>query len=156
MMRVVLQLLALTMTFALAFQSRAAEPKDDVATLQGEWGAEAYIDNGEDVFGEKVEAKESPVRWDFKKSKVYFLADVEEATVEIGYKLDSSAKPREIDFTFTSPDDPKQTQVMKGVYELRGDTMKVCYGTDGAERPKAFSSNEGSKRILAVFGKVKQ
>jgi uncharacterized protein (TIGR03067 family) len=83
------------------------------------------------------------------------LADVEEATVECDYKLTTTTKPRAIDFTFASPADPQKTQVFKGIYELKGDKLKVCYGTDGVERPKTFASKEGSKLILITFRRLK-
>lgn len=135
--------------------AQASEPKEDAATIQGEWGAQANVENGEDVFGEKIDPKESPVRWDFEKTKVYFLAAVEEATVECSYKRHSTSKPRKIDFVMKSPQNPKQEQRLKGIYELKGDKFRVCYGPAGADRPKKFESKKGSKRILIEFGRVK-
>lgn len=134
---------------------RGDEPKNDATAILGEWGATAYTDNGEDAFGEKIAPKESSVRWNIEKKKLYFLADVEEATVEGTYKLDASAKPRQLDVVMASPLDPEQKQRLKGIYELKGDKLKVCYGPDGVDRPKKFGSKEGSKLILIEFERIK-
>ena len=154
-MRTALLFIALTASFASVSAAQASEPKKDAAIIQGEWGAQAYVENGEDVFGEKIAPKESPVRWDFEKTKVYFLADVEEATVDCTYKLHPTSKPRKIDLVMKSPQHPNQEQRLKGIYELKGDKLRVCYGPDGTDRPKKFESKKGSKLILIEFGRVK-
>jgi hypothetical protein len=38
------------------------------------------------------------------------------------------------------------------IYELKGDTLKICY--DAAARPKEYSSEPDSHRILAVYKRV--
>ena len=145
----------LFMCFAVVgIPARAAQPSGDSRKLQYEWGAVAYIDNGEDAFGEKIDANDSPVKWLFKKDKVHFLADVEEATAVGKFTLDSKAKPCSIDCIFPAPNDPNKSQVLKGIYELKGDRLKVCYGVDTENRPKDFASEVGSKLIYIEFGKV--
>jgi hypothetical protein len=38
------------------------------------------------------------------------------------------------------------------IYELKGDTLRICYGADA--RPKEYSSEADSNRILAVYKRV--
>jgi hypothetical protein len=43
-----------------------------------------------------------------------------------------------------------------GIYELEGNTWKVCYAMPGKERPKDFSAKEGSGQTLAVWEREKK
>ena len=42
-----------------------------------------------------------------------------------------------------------------GIYELDGDTLKVCYAIDGGKRPAEFKAKPGSKHVLIVFKRLK-
>jgi uncharacterized membrane protein len=41
-----------------------------------------------------------------------------------------------------------------GVYELVGDTLRLCYALDGRPRPGGFSSEPGSGHYLAIFTRL--
>jgi hypothetical protein len=44
---------------------------------------------------------------------------------------------------------------MLGIYEVSGDTLKVSYDTQGAERPKDFKTVTDAGRVLAIFKRPK-
>jgi uncharacterized protein (TIGR03067 family) len=69
------------------------------------------------------------------------------------FKVDVSTKPKQIDVTFTSG--PEKGKTCLGIYELEGDTYKVCMGLVGKPRPKAFVAKAGSGHVLEVLKREK-
>ncbi len=57
-------------------------------------------------------------------------------------QIDSGTRPRSFAIVnATGPDGNPQKDNL-GIYEIEGDTLKVCYGTPGKPRPKAFEAGE--------------
>lgn len=56
--------------------------------------------------------------------------------------VDSSARPRRFDMKFTAG--PEKGNTNPGIYQLKGDTWKICLATRGAVRPVRFASPAGS------------
>lgn len=57
----------------------------------------------------------------------------------ISYKLDTKTTPVNIDLEITKgPDDGAKGSKAKGIIELNGDEIKLCYPPFGGERPKKF------------------
>ena len=44
-------------------------------------------------------------------------------------------------------------RVVRSIYQLRGDLLRICYGLDGVT-PAAFATSGGSQRYLAVYRRV--
>ena len=59
------------------------------------------------------------------------------------------AKPKTIDLTFT--EGPGKGQTQKGIYELEGDTQKICFAKGDQERPTEFTSKPGSGQMIQVL-----
>jgi uncharacterized protein (TIGR03067 family) len=73
-----------------------------------------------------------------------------EATV----KLDPTTKPKTVEIAFTQGEHKGQT--LPGIYEIEGDTFRVCCARSGDERPAEFSAKAGSGRILVVYNRDKK
>jgi uncharacterized protein (TIGR03067 family) len=56
-------------------------------------------------------------------------------------KFDPTKRPRQIDSLITEGEGKGTT--MLGIYELKGDTFRVCFDPQGKERPKDFTSQPG-------------
>jgi uncharacterized protein (TIGR03067 family) len=65
------------------------------------------------------------------------------------YTVDPAAAPKTIDITFL--EGPEAGKGAMGIYELDGDTYKVCIGLVGKPRPKAFATSPGSGHVLQVL-----
>jgi uncharacterized protein (TIGR03067 family) len=51
-------------------------------------------------------------------------------------KLDPTAKPKRIDFHAGKDNNP-------GIYQLDGETLKICFTIEGQERPAEFKAGKG-------------
>lgn len=57
------------------------------------------------------------------------------------HKFDPSKKPGQVDAKITEGEG--KGGAMLGIYELKGDTIKVCFDVAGKERPTSFSTKAG-------------
>src|SRR5262249_36796346 len=64
--------------------------------------------------------------------------------------IDPSKNPKWMEHTFL---DGKL--VYKGIYDLKGDTLRLLMGLPGGERPTEFKTKEGEKLWLRTFERVK-
>jgi uncharacterized protein (TIGR03067 family) len=69
-------------------------------------------------------------------------------------KVDLTKKPAEIDTLET--EGPNKGTAMKGILEMKGDTMKVCFDGTGKTRPKEFSTKDQPTYILLVYKREKK
>jgi uncharacterized protein (TIGR03067 family) len=75
--------------------------------------------------------------------------------VQVGtQKLDPSKSPKAIDVTMT--EGPNKGAVMLGIYEINGDTLKVCFDAGGKTRPTEFKSSPGSATFVNVHKRAKK
>ena len=68
--------------------------------------------------------------------------------------IDDSKQPRQLDIK--GIEGPNKGKTMLAIYELEGDTLKVCYDLEGKSRPMEFKTEKGSKQFLAVYKRVKE
>lgn len=52
-------------------------------------------------------------------------------------------------------DGPYQDQTVPGIYELEGDTLKICFARPGQERPKTFTTKMGTGVLYCVYKRQK-
>jgi uncharacterized protein (TIGR03067 family) len=85
----------------------------------------------------------------------------EQYTVTVGdkvdkgtVKMDAAKKPKEIDITGT--DGPNKGKTMLAIYELKGDTLRVCYDLGGKARPTEFASKANTLQFLVSYQREKK
>jgi uncharacterized protein (TIGR03067 family) len=130
----------------------AADAKDDAAKkemdkLKGTWAMTAGEGNGDPLPPEMVKSAKLIVMGD--KITLNDGNEKHEAT----YKVDPTQKPTTIDITPT--DGPEKGKVMKGIYMLDGDTLKMCLGEAGKDRPAEMASKKGSNSFCVSFKREK-
>ena len=135
---------------AAALCLAADAPKDavkkDQEKLQGDWILASGERDGEQFPDDMVKSLKRFVTGD------KFTVNRDDQTVTKGtFTLDPSKKPKAIDLKIEGND-----QVIQGIYELDGDTLKLCYAAPGEERPKQFGTKAGSGHALVVWKKAKK
>ncbi len=65
------------------------------------------------------------------------------------FHVDPTVTPKTIDITLQ--DGPGAGSTLLGIYELQGDTYRVCMGLPGRPRPATFATGEGSGTVLEVL-----
>ncbi len=124
------------------------EAKKDAQQIQGTWVPISATKNGQDRPKERLD-----------KTKFVITADkiaIEEEDKKeppVSYTLDPTKKPKAIEITLMKGTEKGPT--IQGIYELEGDTLKLCFGQPGKARPKEFASKEGSDAALVILKRAK-
>jgi uncharacterized protein (TIGR03067 family) len=69
------------------------------------------------------------------------------------FKIDPLAKPKTIDIIFT--EGPGKGHSQKGIYELEGDTQRICIAMPDQPRPTEFASARESGHIVEILKREK-
>jgi uncharacterized protein (TIGR03067 family) len=120
---------------------------EEIKKLQGVWnviGAEANGDQvpQEDVTNIVVTITDST-----------YTAKLNEGTDHGTFSIDVTAEPKQMDIHPKSGEDEGRT--MRAIYEVKGDTLRVCYARQGGPRPSAFDTS-GDAGLLLINYKRKQ
>jgi uncharacterized protein (TIGR03067 family) len=134
-------LCALVLTAAGTRADDKADVEKELKKFQGSWTFESVETGG----------KVQPAA-EFKGVTVTFVGD--KYTVKKGdeviqaatQKLDPSKSPKALDVTVT--EGVNKGAVMLGIYEISGDTLKVCFDPEGKKRPTEFKSASGSQTLV--------
>ena len=109
---------------------------NDLDRLQGSWSVTALETDGQKMPAEMVTGARIEIEGDrFRSTGVGFV-------YEGRLELDESKTPRQFDMKFDAG--PEQGNTNLGIYELAGDTWKICLATRGSVRPATFESTLGS------------
>ena len=69
-------------------------------------------------------------------------------------KVDSGKKPKEMDVL--SETGPLKGKVLRGIYELKEDTMRACFGPADGDRPSEFDTKKGKGRVMVWYEREKK
>jgi uncharacterized protein (TIGR03067 family) len=76
------------------------------------------------------------------------------ATIDLKFTVNPAKKPKEINITRMLADGSDTS--MLGIYELDGDTLKLCFDDFGKKRPTEFKVKPGSKQSNFVLKREKK
>lgn len=79
--------------------------------------------------------------------------EVKKDYAKVYFKLDPSTIPPCIDINVA--EGVQKDADMEGIYELKGDELKICVKVVGKARPAKFASPEGENIALIVLKRVK-
>jgi uncharacterized protein (TIGR03067 family) len=123
----------------------AAADRDE---LQGTWIATAIEINGKaEPLREVLQT-----RFIFKGDKLQIRHSKDKGRAEEGtFKTNRDSSPRQLDFTM-------KKKTLAGIYEVKGDTLKLCFETGGdpKKRPTRFATTRKDELVLVVFKRQKQ
>ncbi len=143
---------ALAVTAAGGAGARADDKADvekELRRFQGTWTFESSEAGGQQLPAGGL--KELVLTFEGNKHTVRKGDEV----VQVGtQEIDPSKSPKAIDVTLT--EGPNKGAVMLGIYEIDGDTLKVCFDPRGKKRPAEFKSAPGSENFVNVHKRVKK
>ena len=148
-------LLALLFGSTLLFAAPVPKDKkktDDAEAILGKWEFDKF-----DAGGAMAPLDEflKGMVFEFKKDGKLTIsapAKQKQPAEEGEFKLDDTAKPKELDITVK-----KQEGTMKGLYELDGDTLKLCIPDEPKKgRPKELKADKDTKVAVITFKRVKE
>lgn len=112
---------------------------EEVRLLEGTWIATAMTANGE------AAADDDLAKIKLTMGEAGFRMVLPTATKRGEWEVDLNASPKEIDFVVDDRPD------MLAVYDLAGDTLRICMSQQGEPRPNDFTAKKGSGRTLLVL-----
>jgi uncharacterized protein (TIGR03067 family) len=135
--------------FLLAAGDADDEVKKELARFEGTWKW-VLIET------EKMKIPEDDLKGPRMKlvGDKFIVTESADATFSGTFKVDPSKKPKTIDVTFG--DGPDKGKTLLGIYELEGDTYKVCTDPEGKSRPTEFKIKPGSGHVLQVLKREKK
>lgn len=138
-------LLTVVLALLVAMPAWSADAKSDDTT--GTWTAESAEMAGQKLPDSLRQSIKLVINGD--KYKLTMSDRTEEGTS----KSDATATPKTLDIKPSSG--PNKGKTMQAIYELDGDTLKVCYDLSGSGRPKEFKTMPGSQLFLVTYKKSK-
>ena len=133
---------------AASLSAFAADPPDDAKAVQGSWtparGELAGQPMADDVL------KSISLKLENGKYEVFVGDKPDRGT----YTIDSTTKPKSM--TITGTEGPNNGRTYPAIYELKGDTLRICYDLSGAKRPTEFKSSAGTKLYLVTYNRKKK
>jgi uncharacterized protein (TIGR03067 family) len=121
---------------------------DDRDTIQGRWKP-VSIERGGKPIASRAEPND--------KLALVIEGDRYDWTggdVPVGgtYTLDPSKTPKQIDLTPNGG--PNRGSTLKGIYQIEGDTLKLCLAGPGEGRASEFTSKAGSRHSFYIMRRV--
>jgi len=132
---------------AVAIAASAAEASDDAKALEGTWRPTIAQLGGQPM--PDAVLKIISLKLDNGKYEVFVGDEPDRGT----YALDASSAPRGM--TITGTEGPNAGKTFPAIYELNGDTLRICYDLSGTKRPTEFKSVAGTKLYLVTYSRKK-
>jgi RNA polymerase sigma factor (sigma-70 family) len=131
----------------LSAQLAGPQAKSDKELLQGTWKVTAAKKNGQAINDDELAQ--------IKMLPVEFKGDTVTARGPCDYKLDPAKTPKEIDVIPQEGPPGEKGLTFRGIYELKGDDLRICFRGPGLGRPKNFDDAEGAQTMEMTLKRVK-
>jgi uncharacterized protein (TIGR03067 family) len=125
--------------------ARTAAVEAELKRFEGTWSYASFIVEGKPL--KEIEGNRLILSGD------RFTITSSRDPVRGTYAVDPTKSPKTLDVTFG--DGPDAGKTVKGIYELDGDTCKVCINLADQPRPTEFASRPGDGHALEVLRRQK-
>jgi len=126
----------------------APAPPSDKDKIQGTWRIESVESGG------ALMPQENYKQWTFNiKDDKLTIKVGERVRTEYTIKIDDNKKPKTLDLT---REVGGRKLIELGIYELDGDTWRMCNDEAGIARPTEFGTKEGTRLEIVILKRVKQ
>ncbi len=116
---------------------------DDAKLLQGKWSPVKAELAGQPMPDEVL--KTISLKIDDGKYEVFVGDEPDRGTCT----SDSTTTPKSM--TITGTDGPNKGKTFEAIYEISGDTLRVCYDLSGEKRPTEFKTVAGTQMYLVTY-----
>jgi uncharacterized protein (TIGR03067 family) len=121
--------------------------KKDLERMQGDWALASYVIDEAKLSDDEAQSLFRTIKGD---QYTVFLFD--KAIFKGTFKIDAGKKPKTLDsFAAGMPDKP-----VLAIYEIDGDTLKICSAAPGKERPPDFTAKKNSGHSLMIWEREKK
>jgi uncharacterized protein (TIGR03067 family) len=134
-------------SFAADDKTKQEAVQKELQKLEGTWAMVSAEQNGEAAPKDAIQN----IRVIFKGDKLTIKRG--DVSLEGTIVVDPTQKPVAYDATATQ--NGKKLSTL-GIYEIDGDTLKVCYVPEGGKRPKEFSTKGGTADHPIMLGVYKR
>jgi len=141
-------LLCICLAVGASLNAFAAGSPDDAKAVQGNWKPVKAELAGQPMTDAVL--KSISLKLDNGKYEVF----VGEAPDRGTYTLDSATKPKGM--TITGTEGPNNGKTFPAIYEVKGDTLRICYDLSGVKRPTEFKTIAGTKLYLVIYHRKKE
>jgi uncharacterized protein (TIGR03067 family) len=141
-------LLCMFLAAATSLNGFAADPPDDAKAVQGNWKPVKAELAGAPMPDAVV--KSISLRLYNCKYEVFVGDKPDKGT----YAIDSTSTPKSMTITGTAG--PNRGKAFPAIYELKGDTLRICYDLSGVKRPTEFKSIAGTRLYLVTYNRKKE
>jgi uncharacterized protein (TIGR03067 family) len=128
---------------------RADDTARELERLQGVWAIVSWQEGGKE---KQAENDSKNVTFVIKKDSLTFKHAAQPKALVMKLKLDPSTDPKAIDLITTIDGSP---QTGKGIYNRKGDELKLIWARNGKARPAEFETKRGDDRIFVTLKLVK-
>jgi uncharacterized protein (TIGR03067 family) len=136
-------LVALVLTLAVP----ATAKPDDSQDIQGTWLPTQAEIGGKGMTDDFL--KNTVLKLDNGKYEVT-VANVPDKG---NYAINPKMNPKTLDIA--GIDGPNAGKKIPAIYELHGDTLRICYGLGDSPRPTEFKSSPGTQNFLVTYQRKK-
>ena len=130
------------------FEALAKEPKTNSMAIDGKWSVSTAELAGDALPTELFQ-------------KMTLILDKEKYTLkserldDTGTMVaDTTKKPMQLDIK--GVEGPNKGKTLLAIYELDGDSLKICYDLEGKARPTEFKTTKGTKQFLVLYKRIKE
>jgi len=134
------------LSLAISTTAIAEDKPADEKNIQGTW------------LPIKADLSGQPMKDEFLKKITLVLGsrtyEVAAESIDKGtFTINPTAKPKTIDIM--GVEGPNAGKRIYAIYEVHGDTLRICYGLGGSPRPAEFKSPVGSQYFLVTYKRKK-
>jgi uncharacterized protein (TIGR03067 family) len=139
--------LGIALLFPAVLLPAEDRPAAQDRALEGMWAAVSFIHEGK-------EEPQAPgkILLTFRGSAM--TLEVGGTTLRATVRADAGKTPQEIDMTYENGPDKGKT--IRGVYEVKGDTLRICHGDATKPRPAGIASKQGSGYNVGNWKRVRK